>query len=287
MARVIAGCLAAAALGIALAPAVTPTAEGSRAEVPLPAGVEVLRDRPYAQPDGPRLDAYVHRGAGAPRPALVVVHGGSWMSGDKENMERVAAAAADRGLAVFNVNYTLAAPGHPGFPVQHRELARAVRWIRWHADRLNVDPARIGVLGTSAGGHLAALLATHAHGRLDAGSRVAAAVTWSAPTALDGLRGWTALAVRNFVGCLARDCDERTVAASPVTHVTSDDPPMLILNSRREVVPVGQARALARELGRAGVRHRLRLLPGDLHGRQYAGRVLDASLRFLVRRLTR
>jgi acetyl esterase len=278
--------LALAVVGLSLVPAATFTAEGARVRQPLPVGTELLRELPYAGPDAPRLDAYVQRDALEPRPALLVIHGGSWMSGDKRSMERVATAAAARGLAVFNVNYTLARPGSPGFPQQFAELRRAVRWIRARAERLNVDPDRIGALGTSAGGHLAALLATAGHGPLDSGARIGAAVTWSAPTELGNLRGWLALAARNFVGCLWEACDRRADAASPVSHVTPHDPPMLIFNSRHEVVPASQGRALAHRLGRAGVGGRLQLLPGDMHGREYADRVLDDSLRFLVSRLT-
>lgn len=282
----LARCLALAVLGLYLLLVTTFTAEGAPVREPLPVGVELLPERPYAGPDGPRLDAYVRRDALEPRPALLVIHGGSWMSGDKRSMERVATAAAARGLAVFNVNYTLARPGSPGFPRQQAELRRAVRWIRARAESLNVDPDRIGALGSSAGGHLASLLATAGRGPLDSGARIGAAVTWSAPTELGSLGGWLALAVGNFVGCLGEACDQRAQAASPVSHVTPDDPPMLIVNSRHEVVPVSQGRALARGLARAGVAERLRLLPGDMHGREYADRVLDDSLRFLVSRLT-
>ena len=282
----LARCLALAVIGLSLLLITSLTAEGARVHEPLPAGVELLPERLYAGPEGPRLDAYLHRGALEPRPAVVVIHGGSWMSGDKRNMERVATAAAARGLAVFNVNYTLARPGSPGFPQQFAELRRAVRWIRARAERLNVDSDRIGAIGSSAGGHLAALLATAGHGPLDSGARIGAAVTWSAPTELGSLRGWLALAVGNFVGCLGEACDARTEAASPVSHVTPDDPPMLIFNSRHEVVPARQGRELARGLARAGVAERLRLLPGDMHGREYTDRVLDDSLRFLVSRLT-
>jgi len=273
-----------AAVGLSLIPAVTSTAEGSRDSTG--GGVEVRRERPYAGPDGPALDAYIHPYARRPRPALVVIHGGSWMSGDKRSMERVATAAAADGFAVFNVNYTLARPGRPGFPRQYAELRRAVRWIRTRAEQLNVDPAAIGALGTSAGGHLAALLATAGEGPVDAGARIGAAVTWSAPSLLGDLEGWLGLAVANFVGCLT-DCPERELAASPATYASADDPPMLVIGSEREIVPVEQTRALARSLGAAGVEHRLRILAGERHGREYAGDVLPGSLRFLVRQLTR
>lgn len=271
-----------------LAPTVTADggADAEVVEPPKPTGTEVLRDRPYMGAGGPTLDAYLHPDAAAPRPGLVLLHGGAWMSGDKRSMARVAVAAARRGFAVFNVNYTLARPGRPGFPNQFAEIRAALRWIRMNADGLNVDPGRIGVLGSSAGGHLASLLATAGRGSLAAGVRVRAAVTWSGPSDLVELRGWLGLAVKNFVGCLAVNCPARERAASPLTHVSADDPAMLIFNSTREIVPARQARALGARLAAARVPRRVRLLRGAMHGREYVERALQPSLRFLVRSLT-
>lgn len=278
----------AAASALLLAPAVTADggADAEVVEPPTPRGTEVLRDRPYTGAGGPTLDAYVHPYDATPRPGLVLLHGGAWMSGDKRSLARVAVVAARRGFAVFNVNYTLARPGRPGFPTQFAEVRAALRWVRMNADRLNVDADRIGVLGSSAGGHLASLLATAGRGSLGAGVRVRAAVTWSAPSDLVELRGWLGLAVKNFVGCLALDCPARERAASPVRHVSPDDPPMLVFNSTREIVPARQARALGGRLAAAGVPRKVRLLHGDMHGREYADWALRPSLRFLVRSLT-
>jgi len=209
------------------------------------------------------------------------------MIGDKRSTAHVAEAAAERGFAAFNVNYTLATPENPGFPRQLTELRAAVRWIRANAAQLNVDPDRIGALGASAGGHLVALLALGSDGPLEEGSRIRAAVTWSAPTKLDSLRGWLGLAVQNLVGCLQLECPRREDAASPVTHVSPDDAPMMIVNGRREIVAASQARLLARRLGWIGVPHRLRIVPGADHGREHAAAALRPSFRFLVRQLTR
>jgi acetyl esterase/lipase len=221
-----------------------------------------------------------------PLPGVLVVHGGGWRSGDKRRMDDTAAVLVRRGFVVFNVNYTLADRRHPGFARQLLELRAAVRWVRRHAARLGVDPARLGALGSSAGAHLAALLALSGRGPLDEGARVRAVVAWSGPFDLARLRTRALTpAVQTFLGCLPAACPRRAAAASPMAHVSPDDPDMLIVNSERELVPVDQAQRLAVRLASAGVPHRLWVLPGALHGRDYAPVALGGSVAFLTNRL--
>jgi acetyl esterase/lipase len=161
-----------------------------------------------------------------------------------------------------------------------------VRWIRRNADRLGVDRRRIGALGSSAGGHLVALLGVRTRGRLSAADRVRAVVTWSDP--LDLVRpGESSLvpAIETFLGCPAEWCPHRGAAASPPTHVTSDDPPMLIINSETELVPLEHARGMAARLATAGVAHSLWFLPGTSHATGYTTTALGPSIDFLQRSL--
>jgi acetyl esterase len=139
----------------------------------------------------------------------LVVHGGGWRSGDKDRMERVSRAVAEAGFVAVSVNYSLAASWRPGYPRQPNELRIAVRWIRRNSYRLGVDGGRIGALG-SAGGHLAALLATRTSGNLSAGDRVRAVATWSAPP--DLVRPDHASLVpmiETFLGCRSDVCLRR------------------------------------------------------------------------------
>lgn len=123
---------------------------------------EVVRDVAYGAAPAQRLD--VHRVVGdaidaeGRAPAVLLVHGGGWFAGDKRRLASTAAALARAGFVVFNANYTLATRGRPGFPTQLDELRQAIAWIRTHGARYGADPARLGVVGTSAGGTLAALL---------------------------------------------------------------------------------------------------------------------------------
>ncbi len=218
-------------------------------------------------------------------PAVLLVHGGGWAHGNRRRMATTADAFAHAGFVAVDVDYALLRAGVDGLPQQRRDLRRAVRWMRFNAQRFGIDPARIGALGTSAGGHLAALLATSGTGPLTAGSRVAAVVTWSAPLDLGALpAGWLGGVVDALVGCPVRGgCPGLRAAASPLAAVTPDDPPMLLFNSRRELVPATQAERMAAALHAVGVRADLTLLDGTLHAREYTPRALGPSVAWLRR----
>ena len=250
-------------------------------------GVKVERRLRYGGSGRTVLDVYRRRRrGGSSAPAVLVVHGGGWRFGDKGRMEGVSRALAQAGFVAFNVNYSLAAWWRPGFPTQLYELRAAIRWIRRNAERFGLDRDRIGALGSSAGGHLAALLAVSARGSLSAGTRVRAVATWSAP--FDLVRPYNvalAPAIETFLGCSLHRCPQRGSAASPVVHVSADDPPFLIESSEQDLVPVEHAGEMAAELASVGVPHALWVLPGDQHGTDYTASALGRSINFLRRRL--
>jgi acetyl esterase len=253
-----------------------------------PRGIAVARNRGFGPP-GPTLDIYRRVGDSVPRPAVLVVHGGGWSGGGKGRAAPVARALARAGIVAVNLGYTLAAPGFAGYPRQPAELRAAVRWIRRNASRLGVDPRRIGAFGSSAGGHLAALLATRGRGPLETGARVAAVATWSAPLDLAPLATHRLLgpAATKLLGCALASCPDRWRDASPLTHVTPDDPPFLLFNSAREMVPASQAERMSARLAAAAVPHEPRLLAGHAHAREYAERALAPTVAFLRRELRR
>ena len=121
----------------------------------------------YGTADGKPLllDVYLPVTTGRGRSAVVLVHGGAWRGGDKRDFAVEARRLAAAGLVAFSVNYRL--DTMPAFPAQVDDVQAAVRWVRGHADDYGVDPARIGALGASAGGHLVAMLATLGQGPLD------------------------------------------------------------------------------------------------------------------------
>jgi acetyl esterase len=250
--------------------------------------VRVMRDIVYATPGGVpvRLDAYLPAGTGTRRPAVVLIHGGGFTRGDKRALAPAGQRLAARGWVAFSVNYRLA-PAHL-FPAAHQDVRAAVRWIRANARRFGVDARRIGALGSSAGGNLAASLGTWGTGRRDRGSRVAAFVSWSGSMdAATMARTVDRNHVAPYLGCSFSQCPESFTRFSPISHVDRTDARAFLAHSLDERAPVQHATAMAARLRAAGVPVTLRLLPGRRHATAFAGDVWADTVAFLARHLSR
>jgi acetyl esterase len=253
------------------------------------APVRVMSDLVYSSANGEpvTLDAYVPPG-GRTYPGIVMIHGGRWTHGDKADLMPLALAFAADGVAVFAVNYRLA-PQYP-YPAAAEDVALAVEWIRGKARDFDLDPRRIGAFGGSAGGFLAATLATSGEGSLRTGSRVAAAASWSGPLDLASLltvenRG-VAQTIRVFLGCETTiDCTSSARVASPISHVDPTDAPLLIANSTGEVIPASQAQEMAASYESHGLPYDLTLLESTSHGLDSASRLTGPTIAFFRRHL--
>jgi len=217
----------------------------------------VERDVTYCTVDGVELkmDVYypaLNQGAWA---VTMYVHGGGWSSGDKAQGTGVMEfpILQHAGFLVVSVNYRLA-PEYV-FPAMIEDVKCAVRYLRAHAIEYNLDPNRIGVWGGSAGGHLVALLGAadesagfDAGEYLDQSSRVQAVVDMFGPTDLTvQFEGGYENASRVFGGFDA-------ALASPVTYVSSDDPPFLMLHGDADkLVPIEQSEIMLAALQAVGV----------------------------------
>src|SRR5579864_738404 len=130
----------------------------------LPDGVEVYTDIVYRRVAGRQvaLDVYVPVLPAPPRgrPAVLAIHGGGWRGGTKNDYGREVARLAQHGYVVVSVDYQLSRSESPSWPQNFEDVREAVRWVRRHAQDFGVDPSRIAAMGSSAGGHLAALLGT-------------------------------------------------------------------------------------------------------------------------------
>jgi pectinesterase len=213
----------------------------------------------YGEGPGLQLDLYLPpRPEQRRRPLIVVIRGGGWHQTDKEGFGFIAAYLAKAGFAAVSIEYRPAAKAL--FPAALQDAKAAVRWARANADRYGFDPDRIGAMGGSAGGHLAALLATTAGdprfegpgGNAGEPSRVAAVVAMSADTDFRG--EWSDPEVMALLGPGLHEGDERLGLASPVTHVTAQAAPLLLIHSRTDDnVPFEQSLKFKARYEAAGV----------------------------------
>lgn len=255
-------------------------------------------DLPYADTADPqqRLDLAVPRGATGRLPVIVFIHGGAWKEGSKKHGHGPLQPYVESGrYAVASVEYRFSQ--HAPWPAQFHDVKAAIRWLRGNSERYGLDPDHIGVWGASAGGHLAALLGTagdvaELEGALGAftgrSSRVACVVDYFGPADLVALSRITNAVTHNqsdapIPRLLGGPVEERLAAAraaSPVTHVSADDPPFLIVHGTRDnLVPLSESETLARALtdARPAVPPILIRMVGAGHG--FGGPALDARVR--------
>ena len=199
------------------------------------------------------MDLYFPEQRGTQSPLIIYIHGGGWYSGDKatgiglNNMPEL----IRRGYVVASINYRLA-PRYM-FPAQIEDVEYAVDFLRSNASTYRIDPAHIGVMGESAGGHLAALLGLSderqwldgAHGGVSQSPRVQAVVDMFGPSDLKLTfeQHWSMLIEHVFN---TSDPESELIKrASPVTYVSRQAPPFLILHGDKDnQVSLDQSREL-------------------------------------------
>jgi acetyl esterase/lipase len=121
---------------------------------------ELRRGIEYARHDGAALQGDLYRPKdGSAHPVLVAVHGGGWQQGARESYRYWGPYLAARGYALFAASYRLAKPGEPSYPSAVHDIRAAVQFVKGNAGSLGLDPARVGLMGDSAGAQLAALVA--------------------------------------------------------------------------------------------------------------------------------
>ncbi len=208
------------------------------------------------------------------RPAVIVVHGGGWRSGERSEFPSWDAWLADKGYVVFDIDYRLSPP--PSWQDAPADVACAVGWVKENAARYGVDPKRVALMGRSAGGQLA-LLTAYREGRAAPtpgcaarnaqDTAVAAVVAFYSPTELSRLSSMGYLGgIDRFLGGSLGTVPGRYRHLSPVSHVDPDDPPaFLAYGGHDQIVPPGQSELLGERLQEAGVTHRLVKLPWANH----------------------
>ena len=250
----------------------------------LPKGFVANRDIEYGQVGDTslRLDVYAPGKRVEARPLIVWVHGGGWRNGSKDRCP--ALRFLEKGCIVASIDYRLS--GVAIYPAQIHDCKAAIRWLRANAKTYSIDPQRIGVWGSSAGGHLAALLGTSGdvkslegdHGNLDQSSRVQAVCDFFGPTDFLQMDAH-ALPTAPFkhdasgspealvIGGPIQENKQKVAAANPITYVTPDDAPFLIVHGDKDpLVPLHQSQLLFNSLKAAGVEVSFHKVKGGEHG---------------------
>jgi acetyl esterase/lipase len=247
------------------------------------AAIEVVEKIVYSEVAGKKLELDLAKPKGdGPFPGLVFIHGGGWKGGNRQGYRGEIERAARRGYTAVTITYRLTNPdktekAESPFPAQIHDVKQAIRWLRAHAVEHKLDPSRIGAIGGSAGGHLALLagLTDKESGLegldapVDSDTRIQAVVNYFGPTDFvhyDSIPVVLKL-FRELLGGTPDQVPDAYRLVSPVTHASSDDPPVLTLHGDKdEIVPVSQAELLDKKIKEVGGRHELVVLTGQGHG---------------------
>ena len=250
------------------------------------------------------LDIYLPQQAATPFPIVVWIHGGGWQNGSKESVNGT--WLLQKGFGIVSINYRLTDKAiHPG---QINDCKAAIRWLRANANKYNVDPDRIGVFGSSAGGHLAALVGSSVNvlelegnvgGNLNFSSTVQAVCDWYGPANFMTICGTVpptsnhcdaASPEGKLIGGDLRTNPEKCKSVSPITYVSKDDPPFLIMHGTADgTVPFTQSVEL--DSAYKSIGHDVTFIPqpGAGHGRGSFGadstkkRITDFFTRVLLK----
>jgi acetyl esterase/lipase len=243
---------------------------------PIPPGATVYPDLSYVSHGSPnqKLDLYVPK-VGQNFPVIVFIHSGAFCMGDKRQWIRYQLGYLDQGYGIASINYRLSSEAV--FPAQIEDCKSAVRWLRAHAASYHLDPNHFLAWGASAGGHLAAMLGTTGGlSEFDVGdnlaysSRVQGVADFFGPVDLTRLEpAFMAAnsAESRFLGCTIEDHLDKARFASPITYVTKDSPPFLIVHGDADPrVPYNQSVWLTAALKNANVPVTFYTVKGAKHG---------------------
>jgi acetyl esterase/lipase len=250
---------------------------------------KLLDGVPYRTVDGQILtcDLYVPQGEG-PFPTVLFVHGGGWSGGDRKQLRRQASFLAERGFFGMAIDYRLA-PAYPS-PASFEDAQAAVVWLRSHASQYHLDPNRIAAVGSSAGGHLAAMLGVSSGPQSNPATKVEAVVSFNGIFDLNTMP--PSAMVEKFIGSPCSTALDRCKSASPIAYVQSGLPPFLILHGTADkTAPYAQATSMVATLQAAHDSATLFTADGAPHTfwaqDRWMNPSFDAMYQFLVGKIAR
>jgi acetyl esterase/lipase len=257
----------------------------------IPEAIQAECDLPYAGTNNPRqrLDLYLPKSPKGkkPLPLVVFIHGGAFIFGDRKpeggagdpsGLNLMLAMVASGEYAGASLGYRLSKEAI--WPAQIHDCKAAIRWLRGNAKKYGLDPNHIGVMGTSAGGHLAAMIGTSGdvttlEGNLgshrDVSSRVTCIVDQYGPIDFLALHGENNRSpdtpAAKLIGGPLPDNLEATHSASPLTYIVANNPPFLIIQGTKDpVVNFTQSESFFSALQKAGVNATFIRVIGGGHG---------------------
>lgn len=246
-----------------------------------PTPTNTVQTETFAVIDGQALKLDVYEPTAATneaRPAIVVVHGGSWSGGGRSDFPQWNAWLNEQGYVIFDIDYRLAP--QPNWQTATGDVKCAVGWVKQHAAEYNIDPERVALMGRSAGGHLA-LLAGYTSNVAELppscaveDTSVKAVIDFYGPADLvwgyyasadpNGQNGSPAL--QRFLGGTPQTVPDAYRIAAPISYVDARTPPTLMLHGNRDqLVGYQHTERLAATLEAAGVAHREIYLPYAQH----------------------
>ncbi len=266
-----------------------------------PEGVRRISGIDYAGTGNPRhqLDLYLPENpkSDGPLPVVCWIHGGGWRQGSKDRARLVVDLVATGRFAGASLGYRLS--GEAQWPAQIHDVKAAIRWIRANAGAHGIDPERIGLWGSSAGGHLVAMLGVsegvdHLEGEvgphLDLAAEVTCVVNYYGPSDLLSMNRQGSRMDHDaadspesqLIGGPVQENPDRARDASPLTHVNAGDRPMLLVHGTEDpLVPFEQSVVLEQALEKAGVTAILLTVDGAGHGNGFGPRTREVAARFL------
>lgn len=248
----------------------------------LAAGEPTLPNLEYARVDEQPLllDLYLAPVAETPHPLIVWVHGGAWRAGSKSDVP--IQALVERGFSIASVDYRLSPVAR--FPAQVHDIKAAIRYLRANAEKHHFDPQRFVIAGSSAGGHLAALVGvSNGHKELEGqvgdhlavSSDVQAIVSFFGASNLETILSQSTphgLSVRVpalqlLLGGQPTEQPELAQLASPITHVDDRDPPLLLIHGDQDPqMPINQSHELDGAYQRVKRTCQFEVIHGGAHG---------------------
>jgi len=248
----------------------------------VPENIEVFKGLVYKQIDSIdlKLDIYRSKNLRKAVPVLIFIHGGGWSKGKRSDYLPYLLDYALKDYVTVTVSYRLS--GVANFPAALEDVKCAVRWIRENAEEYLIDPNKIAVIGGSAGGHLAMMLAYTNDDEYteecpdSISSKVNAVVNIYGPVDLTTPYARERGESSSFLGYTYKENPEIYKVASPCTYVSSDDPPTLTFHGTIDsLVPVSQADSLHKWLDKAGIPNEYHRLKGWPHTMDISKKVND------------